>query len=132
MPYLETCRELLRRLIAKGDTNGIRLAERAINEYLDATPVGARKSGLRLLREDVLAQRNAVLGHQRRFADTVNGVHRKEARGVEGAERRATSLLARRCFWCWSREGRIAPPWSAPRAPHGDVQPERFHLNRGN
>ena len=90
MPYLETCRELLRRLIAKGDTNGIRLAERAINEYLDATPVGARKSGLRLLREDVLAQRNAVLGHQRRFADTVNEYIEKklvEWKGLRGEQR---------------------------------------------
>jgi hypothetical protein len=49
MPYLNDCKEILRRLIAKGDINGIRLAERAINEYLAATPANARKSGLRLL-----------------------------------------------------------------------------------
>ena len=72
MPHLETCLGILRRLIAKGDTNGVPLAERAINEYLDATPARARKSGLRLLQQDILAQRNAVLGHQRSFADTVN------------------------------------------------------------
>jgi hypothetical protein len=28
MPHLPTCLEILRRLIAKGDMNGIRLAER--------------------------------------------------------------------------------------------------------
>jgi hypothetical protein len=72
MPHLKSCLEILRRLIAKGDINGISLAERAINEYLDATPASARNSGLRLLQEDVLAQRNAVLGNQRNFADTVN------------------------------------------------------------
>jgi hypothetical protein len=72
MPHLDTCLGILRRLIAKGDINGISLAERAINEYLEATPAGARTSGLRLLQEDVLAGRNAVLGHQRRFADAVN------------------------------------------------------------
>jgi hypothetical protein len=72
MPKLNDCQEILRRLIAEGDVNGIPLAERAINEYLDATPANARKSGLRLLQEDVLIQRDAVLGDQRSFADTVN------------------------------------------------------------
>jgi hypothetical protein len=72
MPYLNDCQEILRRLIANGDVNGIPLAERAINEYLDSTPANARKSGLRLLQEDVLIQRNAVVGSQRSFADTVN------------------------------------------------------------
>ena len=72
MPHLETCLGILRRLVAKGDANSVPLAERAINEYLDVTPAGARKSGLRLLQEDILAQRNAVLGNQRSFADTVN------------------------------------------------------------
>ena len=71
MPHLDACLGILRRLIAKGDTNGIPLAERAVNEYLDATPASARKSGLRLLQEDVLAQRDAVLGDQRHFADIV-------------------------------------------------------------
>jgi hypothetical protein len=52
----------MRRLIAKGDTNGVPLAERAINEYWDAAPIQARESGLRFLQQDVLDQRNAVLG----------------------------------------------------------------------
>jgi hypothetical protein len=47
MPYLNDCQEILHRLIADGDTSGIPLAEQAINEYLDATPANARKSGLR-------------------------------------------------------------------------------------
>jgi len=81
MPYLDACRLILRRLIAKGDTNGIPLAERAINEYLEATPPGARISGLRLLQEDVLAQRDALLGAQRSFADTVNDYIEKKVRG---------------------------------------------------
>ena len=72
MPHLDTCRDILRRLIAKGDINGIPLAERAINEYWDATLASARKSGLRLLQQDVLAQRDAVLGDRRNFADAVN------------------------------------------------------------
>ena len=61
MPHRNTCREILRRLIAKGDMNGIPLAERAVNEYWDVTPTKARKSGLRLIQQDVLDQRSAVL-----------------------------------------------------------------------
>jgi len=81
MPRFDTCREILRRLIAKGDTNGIALAERAINEYLEATPPGARTSGLRLLQQDVLTQRDAVLGAQHSIADTVNSYIEKKLRG---------------------------------------------------
>jgi hypothetical protein len=72
MPHLPTCLEILRRLIAKGDMDGIPLAEKAIDDYWDATPTRARKSGLRLVQRDVLDQRNAVLGAHRNFADTVD------------------------------------------------------------
>ncbi len=72
MPHLDTCRDILRKLIAKGDPNGLPLAERAINEYLEATPAKARKSGLSLLQEDVMVPYNAVVGIQRSFAETVN------------------------------------------------------------
>ena len=79
MGHIDTCLEILRRLIAKGDINGIPLAERAINEYCDAVPANARRSvGLRFLQQDVLDQRNAVLGNQRNFADTVNAYIEKK------------------------------------------------------
>ena len=78
---MDTCLEILRKLIAKGDVNGIPFAKRAINEYLDATPLKARTSGLRLLQQDVLAQRDAVLGDQRRFADMVNDYVEQKLRG---------------------------------------------------
>jgi hypothetical protein len=78
MPYLNNCQEILRRLIAKGDINGTTLAERAINEYLDATPTNARKSGLRLLQEDVIIQRDTVVGGQHSFADAVNAYIEKK------------------------------------------------------
>jgi hypothetical protein len=45
---------------------------------LDATPTHARKSGLSLLQQDVLTQRNAVLGNHRNFADTVNAYIEKK------------------------------------------------------
>ena len=81
MPHYDTCLEILRRLIAKGDANGIPLAERAINEYLDATPPRARISGIRLLQQDVLTQRDAVLGGRNRFAATVNSYIEQKLRG---------------------------------------------------
>jgi hypothetical protein len=78
MGHIDTCLGILRRLIAKGDINGVPLAERAINEYWDVTPARARESGLRFLQQDVLDQRNAVLWDQRNFADTVNAYIEKK------------------------------------------------------
>jgi hypothetical protein len=78
MPHLENCLGILRRLIAKGDRNSILFAERAINEYCNATPHSARKSGLRFLQKDVFVQQAAVLGRQRDFADAVNNYIEKK------------------------------------------------------
>jgi hypothetical protein len=78
MGHVDTCLGILRRLIAKGDINGIPLAERAINEYWDATRAQVRKSGLRFLQQDVLGQRDAVTGNHRNFADTVNAYIEKK------------------------------------------------------
>jgi hypothetical protein len=60
MGHIDTCLGILRRLIAKGDINGIPLAERAINEYWDATSAQVRKSGLRFLQQDVLDHRERL------------------------------------------------------------------------
>ena len=81
MPHLDTCIGTLRRLIAKGDMNDLPLAERAINEYWDATLEKARRSGLRVLQLDVLDLRNAVLGAQPTFAEAVNDYIEKKLRG---------------------------------------------------
>ena len=81
MPHLDTCVGILRRLIAKGDMSGIPLAERAINEYWDVTLKKARRSGLRLIQQDVLEQRNAVIGAQHDFAQAVNDYIEKKLTG---------------------------------------------------
>ena len=81
MPHLDTCVGILRRLIAKGDMIGMPLAERAINEYWDVTLKEARRSGLRLIQQDVLEQRNAVVGAQHDFAQAVNDYIEKKLRG---------------------------------------------------
>ncbi|QOG23033.1 hypothetical protein [Bradyrhizobium sp. SEMIA] len=78
MPHLENCKTILRKLIAKGDAKCIPLAERAINDYLEATPAAARKSGLRLIQLDVLAQSEAVLGALHNFAEAVNAYIEKK------------------------------------------------------
>jgi hypothetical protein len=78
MPQLETCLGVLRRLIAKGDPGGVHLAERAVDEYWNATLPGARKSGLRLVQQDVMVQANAVVGDQRSFAEAVNAYIEKK------------------------------------------------------
>ena len=78
MPHLDTCLGILRRLIAKGDPNGIPLAERAIDEYWDVTPPKARKSGLQFLQQDVLSRHNAEVGVHRSFAETVNAFIEKK------------------------------------------------------
>jgi AraC-like DNA-binding protein len=78
MPGLQTCRDGLRQLIAKGNIDDIPLAQRVIDEYCDATPTEARTSGLQLLQQDVLNQRNAVLGSHRHFGDAVNDYIQKQ------------------------------------------------------
>ena len=72
MTHFDTCIGVLRRLIAGGDPNALPLAERAIDDYLEATPATARKAGLRLLQQGVLNKHKAVVGVQRSFAETVN------------------------------------------------------------
>ena len=78
MPHFDTCLGMLRRLITDGDSNAIPLAERAIDDYLEATPATARKSGLRLLQQGVLNKHRAVVGAQRSFAETVNAYIEKK------------------------------------------------------
>jgi hypothetical protein len=78
MPNLETCLGVLRRLIAKGHPGGISLAERAVDDYWNATLPGARKSGPRLVQQDVLVQANAVVGDRHAFAEAVNAYIEKK------------------------------------------------------
>ena len=81
MGHIDTCLGILRRLIAKGEINGIPLAERAINEYWDAAPAQARESGLRFVQQDVIDQRDAVTGDHGDFADAVNPYIEKKLAG---------------------------------------------------
>ena len=71
MPHLENCLNHLRRLIAEGNVDKLYIVDSAIKGYVEATPPKARISGLRLLQQDLIAQRNGASGDQRNFADIV-------------------------------------------------------------
>ena len=82
MANLDNCKTILRKLIADGNLSAVPLAEQAIDEYLQATPPGARKSGLRLLHEDALAQFHTAVRVQRSFAEAVTAyIEKKLAEG---------------------------------------------------
>ena len=46
MAPIDKCLAVVRTLIGQGQSNGIGIAEKAINEYVDLLPVSIRKSGL--------------------------------------------------------------------------------------
>jgi hypothetical protein len=72
MPGLADCLSLLRLLIARGDPQGIPLAENAIEQYLSVTPAAARGRGLCVLQLDARDQHVAAVGVQRSFAETID------------------------------------------------------------
>jgi len=72
MGHVDTCLEILRRLIAAGDMNDIPLAEAAIKEYWGATPAKARKSGLLYMQQILHDPRGALSPQSRNFTNTVD------------------------------------------------------------
>jgi hypothetical protein len=72
MGHVDTCLGTLGRLIAAGDTNGIPLAEAAIEEYWDATPAKARRSGLLYMQQILHDRRDALSPQSRDFAIIVD------------------------------------------------------------
>jgi hypothetical protein len=78
---IDPCLETLRRLIAAGDTNGIRLAERAIAEYWEGTPARARKSGLLYMQQILHEHRDGLSRESRDVADTVDAYVEKMLAG---------------------------------------------------
>jgi hypothetical protein len=73
MENVHKCASVLRPLIEEGHTNGVPLAERAINEMVATTPVPQHRDALESVRTVVNAHRQeAGSGPQCDFADTVN------------------------------------------------------------
>jgi hypothetical protein len=83
MTDLNKCMSVLRPLIAEGDTDGIPLAERAVNDYLSATEIPARKDALLGVRRAVQAHSDKAQGIDLSFADTVNDYIEKLMRDLE-------------------------------------------------
>jgi hypothetical protein len=78
MGHIDNCLDMLRRLIAAADTNGIQMAEDAIEKYWAATPIRARKSGLLYIQQILHDQRDAASPNSRDFAVTVDAYIEKK------------------------------------------------------
>ncbi|ANW01934.1 hypothetical protein [Bradyrhizobium icense] len=72
METFDKCMSVLRPLIAEGDTNGIAAAERAVNEYVAATPSPDQKNALATVQQAVQAHKEECSGLDLSFADAVN------------------------------------------------------------
>jgi hypothetical protein len=73
----------LRPLIAEGEPNGIPLAEKAINDLMDATPAARQKASLESVQALVQAHRDAAEGSQLGFVDAINDYIEKLMRSFE-------------------------------------------------
>ena len=83
MEHIHKCTSVLRPLIAEGEPNSIPLAEKAINDLMDATPAPGQKASLESVRAVVQAHREAAEGCQLHFADTINDYIEKLMRTFE-------------------------------------------------
>ena len=83
MEHVHKCTAVLRPLIAEGEPNGIPLAEKAINDLMDATPGPRQKASLESVQAIVQAHRDAAEGSQLRVADTINDYIEKLMRSFE-------------------------------------------------
>src|SRR5689334_16827984 len=83
MENVHKCTSVLRPLIAEAKTNGIPLAENAINELVAITPAPQQRDALESVRSVVKAHRDAAgSGSQCDFADTVNDYIEKLIRSL--------------------------------------------------
>jgi hypothetical protein len=83
MENIHKCTSVLGPLIAEAKTNGIPLAENALNELVAATPVPLQRDALESVRLVVKTHRDAAgSGSQCDFADTVNDYIEKLMRGL--------------------------------------------------
>jgi hypothetical protein len=83
MEIFDKCMSVLRPLISEGDTNGIGAAERAVNEYVAATPEPERQKALAGVQKAVEDHKKECSGIDLSFADTVNDYIERLMRGFE-------------------------------------------------
>jgi hypothetical protein len=83
MENVHRCTSALRPLIAEAHTNGLPLAENAINKLVTMTPAPERRDALESVRSVVNAHRDtAGSGSQFDFANAVNDYIEKIMRGL--------------------------------------------------
>jgi hypothetical protein len=83
MVHLDKCLDSLRSLIAEAHANGIQMAEKAIEDFLAATPASAHKEGLESVQQAVQTHRDDVTGVHRSLADLVNDYIEEKMRAFE-------------------------------------------------
>ena len=83
MEQVTKCTSALRLLLARGETNGIPLAEKALDDLVEATPKVQQRVALDDVRAVVEEHRVTAEGHQLGFADAVNDYIEKLMRALE-------------------------------------------------
>jgi hypothetical protein len=84
MDHVRKCADILRPVIAEGHSNGLPLAERALNEMVEKAPAEDRRSSLESVRQIVEEHgRAGGLGSHLSIADTINNYIEKLMRGLE-------------------------------------------------
>lgn len=83
MEQVTKCTSALRLLLARGETNSIPLAEKALDDLVEATPRVRQKVALDDVRAVVQEHRRTAEGSQLGFADLVNDYIEKLMRGLE-------------------------------------------------
>ena len=83
MEHVHRCTSVLGPLIGEGEPDAIPLAEKAINDLMDATPALRQKASLESVQALVQAHRDAAEGCELRFADTINDYIEKLMRSFE-------------------------------------------------
>jgi hypothetical protein len=93
---IDQCLDVLRRLIATGDTNGILLAEKAVEEYWEGTPARARKSGLLYIQQILHDARDRLGPESRAIADNLDAYIEKKLASFAGFACRSMSAHPRK------------------------------------
>jgi hypothetical protein len=83
MDHIFKCTSVLRPLIVAGHTDGIPLAEKALDDLLTVTPPEQHRISLDSVRSVVEAHREVASGPQLGFADAVNDYIEKLMRALE-------------------------------------------------
>ncbi|WP_100382075.1 hypothetical protein [Bradyrhizobium canariense] len=83
MEHINKCTSVLRPLMTEGDTNGVPLAETALNEMVAVTPAPEQRAALEHVQSVVQAHRDEASGIQLRLADAINNYIEKLMRSLE-------------------------------------------------